>query len=62
MTQLEMIVELVTCMEQAIRSGDWKVDGACDPDHLLEEASEMLTDAGYRRDGITGQEWILDRY
>jgi hypothetical protein len=23
------------CMEDAIRAGDWKVDGACDPDYVF---------------------------
>lgn len=60
MTQLQMISQLVELMEAAIRSGDWKVDGACDPDMLLSEAEDMLRDAGYTRDGLTGENWIVN--
>ena len=60
MTQLEIIKNLVEVMEAAIRSGDWEVDGACDPCSLLSEAGDMLRTAGYTRDGITGECWIFD--
>ena len=60
MTQLEIIKGLVEVIEQAIRSGDWKVDGACDPDFILEEARDTLRGAGYVTDGITGETWFLD--
>lgn len=58
MTQLEMIIRLTETMEAAIRSGDWVVDGACDPDMILSEANDMLETAGYVRDGITGECWV----
>lgn len=56
----EIIKNLVLTMEAAIRSGDWKVDGACDPDGLIREAEDYLSRFGYRRDGLTGTEFIKE--
>ena len=38
----EIIHDLVSCIEQAIQSGDWKVDGACDPTLVLLRAKKFL--------------------
>jgi hypothetical protein len=37
-----IILELVNGIKVAIKSGDWKVDGACDPDLALARANEYL--------------------
>ena len=34
--------ELLDVVESAIRSGDWKVDGACDPDSAIASAKKAL--------------------
>jgi hypothetical protein len=53
-----IIASLLQAMEAAIESGDWKVDGACDPDCVMARAVEHLSKRGYVRDGITSTEWI----
>ena len=32
---LDRLTALLECVEDAIRAGDWKVDGACDPDPYI---------------------------
>lgn len=54
--QIKCLAYFLTTVEQAIKSGDWKVDGACDPDTAMKWAEHFLTDAGYHRNGISG-EW-----
>ncbi|NDB58103.1 hypothetical protein EB001_06635 [bacterium] len=44
MTLYEALKELVEVVEQAIENGDWKVDGACDPDMALFSAKQVLND------------------
>lgn len=56
--ETELIKELVEMMEHAIRSQDWIVDGACDPDSVLRRADQHLREQGYTRDGLTGEEWV----
>ncbi len=46
MTRIEHIANLVNIMQQAIKSGDWKVDGACDPDTYLSIAEARLEQEG----------------
>jgi hypothetical protein len=41
MTQ-EALKELLEAVEEAIQSGDWKVDGACDPDSVIRRSKEAL--------------------
>lgn len=44
--QTEALKELLEIVEHAIIVGDWKVDGACDPEMIInacEEALEQLT-------------------
>lgn len=38
----DCVRELLGVIEQAIRSGDWMVDGACDPDADIERAKALL--------------------
>ena len=60
MEEEKIILGLVEVIEAAIKSGDWKVDGACDPDMILDMAEDYLRDMGWTRDGITGECWIRD--
>jgi len=41
MTQ-EALKELLETVEEAIQAGDWKVDGACDPDLVIRRSKEAL--------------------
>ena len=60
MTQLETIASLVNCMNAAIRSGDWKVDGACDCECHIDMAEAMLEQAGAEKDHAKKDSyWIL---
>jgi len=54
----ETLKELVESVEHAIRTGDWDVDGRNDPEMVLSRAESILKDCGYRRDGLTGEEFI----
>ena len=58
--ETESLKSLVEIIEHAIRIGDWKVDGRCDPDMELYRAEQILLDNGYRRDSITGEEFIYE--
>ena len=42
MTKDEVLAEALECMEAAIKSGDWKVDGACDPTMTIERMKRAL--------------------
>lgn len=42
---VEHITELVEVIEAAITSGDWKVDGACDPSLALQRAKRVIGEA-----------------
>lgn len=46
----EALVDLLDCIETAIKAGDWKVDGACDPDAALDRARRAIAKA-------TGKSW-----
>lgn len=37
-------------IETAISSGDWVVDGACDPEIILQAAYEVLRELEYQKD------------
>lgn len=39
---IEIIKDLIDCMENAIKSGDWKVDGACDPTIAIEKGRKII--------------------
>lgn len=57
----ETIADLINTIEAAIRAGDWKVDGACDPDEVLQRTEKVLRHFGWERvDGIADREWVLD--
>lgn len=38
----KLVADMAACMKAAIEAGDWKVDGACDPDSILRRAEELL--------------------
>lgn len=38
----EELKDLLEAVETAIASGDWKVDGACDPDAVIQRAKKAL--------------------
>ena len=40
--KLMLIADLVDCINSAIKAGDWKVDGPCDPDSILKRARLMI--------------------
>lgn len=42
MTKDEILLEALECMEVAIKAGDWKVDGACDPTVTIERIKQTL--------------------
>ena len=42
MTEREALVDLLEAIDLAIYSGDWKVDGACDPDPAIQRAKKAL--------------------
>jgi hypothetical protein len=49
---LIIIDNLLSTIESAIQSRDWKVDGACDPDSIIRRAHRLLEDRGYMREPI----------
>lgn len=42
MTDRELLQQAIELMEVAIKAGDWKVDGACDPDMLFNSIRTRL--------------------
>jgi len=55
MEELELIKEMHMIMKVAIGSGDWVVDGACDPELILEQAEDLLQRNGAVVNGVTGE-------
>lgn len=43
MTDRELMQMALNVMEAAIKAGDWKVDGACDPDIVIEALRARLS-------------------
>lgn len=41
----DALVDLLDGVESAIKAGDWKVDGACDPDAAIARAKEAIDKA-----------------
>lgn len=48
------IANLLEIMQEAIKSGDWKVDGACDPDWAMLQAEYVLRSSGWTKNSIDG--------
>lgn len=51
---LEIVARLLETMEHAIKAGDWKVDGACDPDAVMTAAEAVLRARGWVRNSVDG--------
>ena len=54
MDKNQCIANLIEIMEKAIESGDWRVDGACDPDWAIEQAKYVLRQGGWTQNSIDG--------
>jgi hypothetical protein len=59
MTDRELMQDALEAMEAAIQSGDWKVDGACDPDAVLNRLRNRLAQSCRRWAGLTDKEIYL---
>lgn len=55
MFEYDIIADLLDCMERAIKSGDWHVDDACDPDSAMFRAEAFLKQRGWSRNAIDGR-------
>jgi len=56
MTDKELLQEALELMEAAIKAGDWKVDGACDPDMLFNSIRSRLAQPKKEWVGLTDEE------
>jgi len=54
MNNEQCIANLLETMRQAIKAGDWKIDGACDPDVFMEQAEYILRSSGWVQNTIDG--------
>ena len=57
MTKDEALIDLLEAVDLAIYSGDWKVDGACDPDAAIQRARKALA-----QPEITTGNILMDSY
>ena len=53
----EALIMLYEVARGAIKSGDWEVDGACDPDQAMNRAEQVLIKRGWLLD--ENGEWVL---
>ena len=44
--------DLLEAVEVAIASGDWKVDGACDPDFVIQRAKKAIRETELIKDKL----------
>jgi hypothetical protein len=56
MTDRELMQDSLQVMEAAIKSGDWKVDGSCDPEMILVRLRDRLAQPEPEPVAI-GEEW-----
>ena len=49
-----IIAELCNVVNAAIAAGDWKLDGACDPDAAMYAAEHFLQCTGWERNSVDG--------
>ena len=47
MTEREALIDLLEAIDLAIYSGDWRVDGACDPDAAIQRARDVLAQRSF---------------
>jgi len=62
----EALKELLEAVEAAIQAGDWKVDGACDPDKAISRARKALAQpeqepATYSAWGLMGGDEFVNK-
>ena len=50
----EELKDLLEAVETAIASGDWKVDGACDPDAVIQRAKKALRETELIKEKFIG--------
>lgn len=50
----EELKDLLEAVETAIASGDWKVDGACDPDAVIQRAKKALRETDLVKEKFIG--------
>ena len=55
MEELELIKEMHMIMKTAVDSGDWAVDGACDPAAILACAEDFMERNGAVVNSVTGE-------
>jgi len=58
--------DLLECVEAAIKAGDWKVDGACDPTMAIERGHRAITKAE-KQEPVAKNEggritWLVDSW
>jgi hypothetical protein len=56
MTDRELMQQALDVIEAAIKAGDWQVDGACDPDYVLEALRARLAQPERKWQGLTDEE------
>ncbi len=56
----EALIDLLDAVETAIKAGDWKVDGACDPDLAIRRAKQSL--AQPEQEPVTDRENAIIRF
>lgn len=54
-TEQKLLHDLLEVMCAAINAGDWKVDGACDPDRIIHRAAIYLISNGLEEPYTTVQ-------
>lgn len=52
MSPAEMIIELLSVMHEAVKRGDWVVDGSYDPEMVFDRAEWYLRSIGYEQNSI----------
>jgi hypothetical protein len=58
MTDKEVMQMALDIMESAIKAGDWVVDGACDPDFVLNALRAALAQPKREWQGLTDEEQV----
>jgi len=58
MTDRELMQMALDVMEAAIKAGDWEVDGACDPDWVLNALRARLAQPEPQEIKIKFKEWV----
>lgn len=55
---VDYLNNLYNITQQAIKSGDWKVDGSCDPDMLLREIEKYLNEPDKFKEKPSTTDWV----